>query len=57
VRDRLRLKPGDVLKYEIEGGWVVLSKATSIDAAYLEQLEKTLSDCDSPEDATAYDHL
>jgi antitoxin PrlF len=57
VRDRLRLKPGDVVKYEIEGDRVVLSKATGVDMAHLAQLEKTLSEWDTPEDAAAYDGL
>ena len=57
VRDRLRLKPGDFVRYEIEGNRVVLSKATAIDVTHLAQLEKTLSEWDSPEDAAAYDNL
>jgi antitoxin PrlF len=57
VRDRLRLKPGDVVKYEIEGDRVILSKATAVDVAYLSQLEKTLGEWDTPEDAAAYDNL
>jgi antitoxin PrlF len=57
VRDRLRLNPGDVVKYEIEGDRVFLSKATPIDLAHLAQIEKTLTEWDTPEDAAAYDHL
>jgi len=57
VRDSLRLKPGDFVKYEIEDGRVVLSKATAVDVTHLAQLEKTLSEWDSPEDAAAYDDL
>ena len=57
VRDRLRLKPGDLVKYEIEGDRVVLSKATGVDMVHLAQLEKTLSEWDTPEDAAAYDGL
>jgi antitoxin PrlF len=57
VRDRLRLKPGDFVKYEIEGGRVVLTKASAIDVTHLAQLEKTLSEWDTPEDAAAYDDL
>ena len=57
VRERLRLKPGDIVKYEIEDGRVILSKATAIDVTHLAQLEKTLSEWDSPEDAAAYDNL
>lgn len=57
VRDRLRLKPGDIVKYEIEGDHVILSKATAIDVMHLAQLEKTLAEWDTPEDAAAYDNL
>jgi len=57
VRDLLRLKPGDVVKYEIDGDHVILSKAAAIDMTHLAQLEKTLSEWDTPEDATAYDNL
>ncbi len=57
IRERLRLKPGDVVKYEIEGDRVILSKATAIDGAYLAELEKTLTEWDTPEDAAAYDNL
>jgi AbrB family looped-hinge helix DNA binding protein len=57
VRDRLRLKPGDVVKYEIEGDRVILSKASPLDITHLAQLEKTLSEWNTPEDASAYDNL
>jgi antitoxin PrlF len=57
VRDRLRLKPGDFVKYEFEGGRVVLTKASAIDVTHLTQLEKTLNEWDTPEDAAAYDDL
>ncbi len=57
VRDRLGLKPGDAVKYEIEGDRVILSKADTADIAYLAQLEKSLNEWDTPEDAAAYDGL
>ncbi len=57
VRDRLRLKPGDFVKYEIDGDRVILSKVAAVDLAHLAQLEKTLSEWDTPEDAAAYDNL
>ncbi|MGO8952753.1 MAG: AbrB/MazE/SpoVT family DNA-binding domain-containing protein [Rhodomicrobium sp.] len=57
VRERLGLKPGDVVMYEVEGDRVVLSKATAMDMAHLAQLEKTLTEWDTPEDAAAYDNL
>ena len=44
VRDRLRLKPGDFVKYEIDDDRVILSKVAAIDLTHLAQLEKTLSE-------------
>jgi len=57
VRERLRLHPGDFVTYEIEGDRVILSKAVAVDFAHLAQLEKTLSEWGTPEDAAAYDDL
>jgi bifunctional DNA-binding transcriptional regulator/antitoxin component of YhaV-PrlF toxin-antitoxin module len=57
VRDRLRLKLGDFVKYEIDGDRVILSKVAAIDLTHLAQLEKTLSEWGTPKDAAAYDSL
>jgi antitoxin PrlF len=57
VRDRLRLKPGDFVNYEIDGDRAILSKAAAIGLTHLAELEKTLSEWDTPEDAAAYDDL
>jgi hypothetical protein len=46
-----------VVKYEIKGDRVILSKAAAINIKHLAQLEKTLSEWDTPEDAAAYDNL
>ncbi|MFZ1107094.1 MAG: AbrB/MazE/SpoVT family DNA-binding domain-containing protein [Rhodomicrobium sp.] len=57
IRDRLQLKPGDFVKYEVEDGRVILTKVSAIEMTHLAQLEKTLSEWDTPEDAAAYDGL
>ena len=57
VREKLSLRPGDVIVYEIEGPEVRLRKGSPVDASYLRALQGTLSEWDSPEDAAAYDDL
>jgi antitoxin PrlF len=57
VRERLGLKPGDRLLYEIEGGTVRIRKAPAVDLAYLRAVQTTLSEWDSPEDDAAYGEL
>jgi antitoxin PrlF len=57
VREKLSLRPGDVIVYEIEGSEVRLRKGAPLDAAYLRTLQTTLSEWESPEDAAAYDDL
>ncbi len=57
VRERLGLKPGDRLPYEIEHGTVPIRKAPAVDLAYPRALQTTLSQWDSPEDDAAYGEL
>lgn len=57
VRERLGLKPGDRLLYEIEDGTVRIRKAPAVDLAYLRAVQTTLSEWDSPEDDAAYGEL
>ena len=57
VREKLSLRPGDVILYEIEGTEVRLRKGSPLDVAYLRALQATLTEWDSPEDAAAYDDL
>jgi AbrB family looped-hinge helix DNA binding protein len=57
IRERLSLKPGDVLVYEIDDDEVRLRKQTPLDVAYLRAVQTTLSEWDSPEDAAAFDDL
>lgn len=57
VRERLGLKPGDRLIYEIEDGTVRIRKAPRVDLAYLRAVQTTLSEWDSAEDDAAYGEL
>lgn len=57
VRERLGLRPGDSLVYEIEADGVRLRRLAPLDLAYLRSLETTLSEWDSPEDDAAYGDL
>jgi AbrB family looped-hinge helix DNA binding protein len=57
IRERLGLRAGDRLVYEIEGATVRIRKAPSIDLGYLRAVQTTLSEWDSPEDDEAYGEL
>ena len=49
--------PGDTIVYEIDGDSVRMRKQAALDLSYLRSLQATLSQWESPEDATAYDDL
>jgi antitoxin PrlF len=57
VREALGIKPGDTVVYRITKGKVTLARAEPMDRAYLQAVESTLSEWNSPEDAEAYDKL
>jgi antitoxin PrlF len=57
VRDKLALKPGDLIAFEIQGDVVRLRKVEPVDVGYLRAVQTTLSEWESPEDAEAYDDL
>ena len=57
VRDKLALKPGDLIAFEIQGDAVQIRKVEPLDIGYLRALQTTLSEWESPEDAEAYDDL
>lgn len=57
VREALGVKAGDMLVYRIAKGKVTLARAEPMDRTYLNALETTLSEWNSPEDAAAYDKL
>ena len=57
VREKLALKPGDLIAFEIQGDAVQLRKVEPLDVGYLQAVQSTLSEWESPEDAEAYDDL
>jgi AbrB family looped-hinge helix DNA binding protein len=57
VRDKLALKPGDLIAFEIQGDAVQIRKIEPLDIGYLRAVQTTLSEWESPEDAEAYDDL
>lgn len=58
VRERLGLKPGDVIAFELtDDGQVQLRKAHSLDTAFAAAVGSTLSEWDSDEDEQAYGSL
>jgi AbrB family looped-hinge helix DNA binding protein len=57
VREKLSLRPGDVIVYEVDDDEVRLRKQSPLDVAYLRAVQTTLSEWDSPEDAAAFDDL
>jgi antitoxin PrlF len=57
VRERLSLRAGDVIVYEVDQEEVRLRKQVTLDMAYLRAVQTTLSEWESPEDAAAFDDL
>ncbi len=58
IRDRLKLKQGDQVIYELlPDGTVVLKKSASLDLAYLEGIDMVMNEWDSEEDEEAYKDL
>lgn len=57
IRERLDLRPGDRLVYEVEGDVVRLRKLPATDLGYLRAIQATLTEWDTPEDDAAYADL
>jgi antitoxin PrlF len=57
VREQLRIKPGDRLRYRMTDKGVLLDKAPAVDTDWLGGLQATLTEWATPEDAAAYDDL
>jgi antitoxin PrlF len=57
VRDKLALRPGDLIAFEVMGDIVQLRKVEPLDVGYLRAAQATLAEWESPEDAEAYDDL
>jgi AbrB family looped-hinge helix DNA binding protein len=57
VREVLKLKPGDLVAYEIQSGKVMLRRAKPFDAAFHKALSATLDEWNTPEDDEAFRDL
>jgi len=57
VRQALGVSSGDTLAFEIDGDAVRVRKETPLDVGYLQSVEQTLSEWESPEDCEAYDDM
>jgi antitoxin PrlF len=57
IREKLRLEPGDVLGYEVEGDEMRVRKVQRFDAAWHLALSGTLEEWNSPEDDEAFRDL
>lgn len=57
IRKFLGLKQGDAIAFEIEDGFVRLTRATPRDVAYAEALEGTLNEWSEAADEEAYREL
>ena len=57
IRDKLDLKAGDTVAFDVKDGEVVLRKVSPLDLEYLRSLETTLSEWSSEHDEDAYRDL
>ena len=57
VRDRIGLKPGDVVVYEIRNGVVMLKRIEPFDAAFHAALTETMDEWATPADSEAFRDL
>jgi len=57
VRDRIRLKPGDTISYEMEGDVVRIRRLDPFDAAFHSALSMTLDEWTTQQDEEAFRDL
>ncbi|MEO6696874.1 MAG: AbrB/MazE/SpoVT family DNA-binding domain-containing protein [Gammaproteobacteria bacterium] len=57
VREKLGIKQGDAVVFEIEDDVVTVRRATALDMAYRSSLASTLSEWESGNDERAYREL
>ncbi len=57
VRETLGVKPGDLVKYEIENGAVSITRVEPFDAEFHAALSETMEEWASPEDEEAFRDL
>ena len=57
VRERLGIRPGDLIAYDIEDERVILRRVEPFDREFHEALAKTLNEWSTSEDADAFRDL
>ena len=57
IREKLGIKPGDLVAYEARDGEVILKRVEPFDFAFHEAVSKTLDEWNSPEDEEAFNGL
>ena len=57
IRDKLGVRSGDTLVYEVEGNAVRVRKAEPFDPAWHRAISPTLTEWDSPNDHENFDDL
>ncbi|MCH8056092.1 MAG: AbrB/MazE/SpoVT family DNA-binding domain-containing protein [Deltaproteobacteria bacterium] len=54
IREILKLKPGDMIAYEVQNGAVTLRRVGPFDAAFHKALSATLDEWATPQDDEAF---
>ncbi len=57
IREAARLRAGDVVALDVEGGRVLMRKLTPREDEYLKSVQTTLTEWTSPEDEAAWRDL
>ena len=57
VRKVLKLRAGDAIAFDIDRDQILVRKARPLDLAFIEALEATLTEWESPADEEAYHDL
>jgi AbrB family looped-hinge helix DNA binding protein len=57
IREKLGLKSGDLVRFELRNGEAILSKETTLDLAFLQAVEAQMEEWSSEADEEAYGDL
>ena len=57
IRDAVRLKPGDMVAYEVRNGIVTIKRVEALDTAFHSAVSETLAEWATPEDDQAFRDL
>lgn len=57
IRDAAKLRPGDVIAFQVEGEHLLVRKVTGRQDDYLQALSEVMSEWSSPEDDEAWRDL